>query len=62
MSLDELKKFALSMQQELIRCKGREPTNPNGIREEKLKELLSERERWKKQQQMLQRNLEEAQA
>ena len=61
MPLDEMKRCAKAMQQEIQRCKITEPLNPSGVREEKLKTLLAEREKWKKQLHLDQKNLNEMQ-
>lgn len=61
MPLDELKRFAKAMKGEINKCKSSDPLNPCGVREEKLKALLAEREKWKKQLTLDQKNLEEAQ-
>jgi hypothetical protein len=61
MPLDEMKRFAKAMQAEVARCKTSEPLNPNGVREEKLRALIAEREKWRKQLVMDEKKLEEAQ-
>jgi hypothetical protein len=44
MPLDELKRFAKAMQNEITKCKTSEPLNPAGVREDKIRSLLQERE------------------
>jgi hypothetical protein len=44
MALDELKKMAKSLKVQIASSKSSNPLNPLGIREEKLKLLLAERE------------------
>ena len=47
MPLDELKKLAKALHQQIDVCKNTQPLNPHGIREEKLKTIIAERETWK---------------
>jgi len=44
MALDELKKMAKALKGQIASAKTTNPLNPHGIREEKLKTLLAERE------------------
>jgi hypothetical protein len=61
MPLDELKKLAKALQNQITVCQTTEPLNPHGIREEKLKTLLAERETWKQRAVMEKRKLADAQ-
>jgi hypothetical protein len=47
MPLDDLKRLARALHSEVLRGKCTSPLNPSGVREEKLKELLAEREQWR---------------
>ena len=47
MALDDLKRYARALQGEIKHCKTSAPLNPAGVREEKLKALLADREKWK---------------
>ena len=59
MALDELKKMAKALKGQIATSKTTNPLNPHGIREEKLKTLLAEREQWKQKAAFEQRKLNE---
>ena len=60
MPLDELKRFAMAMQKEITKCKTSDPLNPAGVREEKLKGLLVEREQWQSKAKLEEKKLYDA--
>ncbi len=61
MPLDDLKKLAKALHQQIDICKNTKPLNPHGIREEKLKIIVAERETWKQRAVLERRKLTEAQ-
>ena len=59
MALDELKKMAKSLKSQIAQTKTSNPLNPHGIRDEKLKQIIAEREQWKQKAALEQRKLQE---
>ena len=59
MALDELKKMAKSLKSQISQTKTSNPLNPFGIRDEKLKQIIAERDQWKQRAALEQRKLQE---
>ena len=57
--MDEMKKMAKSLKSQISQTKTSNPLNPLGIREEKLKQIIAERDKWKQRAALEQRKLQE---